>query len=68
MFKPYSYQRQAVEWILDHKACGLFLEMGLGKTVITLTAVRRLLSMGLVTRVLVVAPLRVAQTVWAEEV
>lgn len=41
--------------------------MGLGKTVITLTAVKELLQDFAVTRVLVVAPLRVAATVWAEE-
>lgn len=66
-FKPYPYQQAAEKWILEHKHCGLFLEMGLGKTVVTLTAVKRLLEDFAVSRVLVVAPLRVAATVWAEE-
>ena len=66
-FVPYDYQRYAINYILTHRACGLFLEMGLGKTVITLTAVKKLLADLMVTRVLVIAPLRVAQTVWAEE-
>lgn len=67
-FVPYEYQRHAIGWILDHPACGLFLEMGLGKTVVTLTAIDALLCDRFeVTRVLVVAPLRVAATVWAEE-
>ena len=67
-FKPWDYQKTAIDWILDHKNCGLFLSMGLGKTVITLTAVKRLLEDFAITKVLVVAPLRVATTVWAEEV
>lgn len=67
-YKPYPYQRKAEHHIIDHPACGLFLEMGLGKTVITLTAIDELLYNRFeVTRVLVVAPLRVAATVWAEE-
>ena len=54
--------------MIDHPACGLFLEMGLGKTVITLTAVKKLMwERYEVARVLVIAPLRVAATVWAQE-
>ena len=67
LFKPYPYQKAAEEWIMTHKRCGLFLEMGLGKTVITLSAVKRLIEDFAVTKVLVIAPLRVAATVWAEE-
>ena len=63
IFRPYPYQQAAIDWILQHKNSGLFLEMGLGKTVITLTAVSQMNF----TRVLVIAPLRVAATVWAEE-
>ena len=66
-YVPWGYQEEATRWILDHKQCGLFLEMGLGKTVITLTAVDQLLRDFDITRVLVIAPLRVAATVWAEE-
>ena len=66
-FKPWDYQQEAVQFILNHEKCGLFLEMGLGKTVITLTALAQLLEDYAVTRILVIAPLRVAQTVWAEE-
>ena len=67
LYKPYPYQEAATDWIMQHKSCGLFLEMGLGKTVVTLTAVKQLLEDFAVSRVLVVAPLRVAATVWAEE-
>ena len=66
-YEPYPYQKAAEEWVMDHKKCGLFLDMGLGKTVITLTAVKRLLEDFAITRVLVIAPLRVASTVWKEE-
>lgn len=66
-YKPYPYQEAAERWILEHKRCGLFLEMGLGKTVVTLTAIKTLLEDFAVSKVLVVAPLRVAATVWAEE-
>lgn len=66
-FKPYPYQQAAVDWIMNHRKCGLFLEMGLGKTVITLTAVNLLKENFAFTKVLVIAPLRVAATVWAEE-
>ena len=66
-FEPYPYQAYAIQWILDHPFCGLFLEMGLGKTVITLSAIKRLIDAGEVHKVLVVAPLRVAETVWPEE-
>lgn len=65
-YRPYPYQQRAMQWILDHPEAGLFLEMGLGKTVITLTAVKEML-LDEITKVLVIAPLRVASTVWAEE-
>lgn len=66
-FKPHEYQTYAIRRIEDQPACGLFLEMGLGKTVITLTAISDLIALGEVRKVLVVAPLRVAQSVWAQE-
>ena len=65
--KFWPYQEAAKQWILDHKHCGLFLSMGLGKTVVTLTAIRKLLAEGKIHQVLVIAPLRVAATVWQEE-
>ena len=66
-YVPWDYQKHAGKWILSHPKCGLFLDMGLGKTVITLTAVNQLIEDFAITRVLVIAPLRVAATVWAEE-
>ena len=68
-FKPYAYQEAAIQWILDRPAAGLFLSMGMGKTPVTLTAIDRLIYDRLeVQRVLVIAPLRVAQDTWAKEV
>lgn len=67
-FKPYPYQQHAIDWIIEHPAAGLLLDMGLGKTVITLSAIAQLKEAGLISKVLVVAPLRVAATVWAEEI
>ena len=63
-YHPHKYQTYAAEFIKDRNAAGLFLEMGLGKTVITLTALSDLIKAGQARRILVIAPLRVAQTVW----
>lgn len=62
-----GYQKRAVDFIKKHSRAGLFLDMGLGKTVSTLTALSDLLDKGVVTRVLLVAPLRPAEGVWRQE-
>lgn len=67
IYKPHTYQSRAIEHIIGNRYCCLFLDMGLGKTVCTLTAIDRLLRDVDVTRVLVVAPKRVAESVWATE-
>lgn len=65
----HPYQVVAVNHILDHTHCALFLECGLGKTVSTLTAINRLMYGDLsVNRVLVIAPKRVAESVWDAEI
>lgn len=65
---PHEYQAFCEDYILARPAAGLLLDMGLGKTVITLTAVNRLLyDFFAVTKVLVIAPLRVAQDTWSRE-
>lgn len=67
-FKPHGYQQAAIEWIYEHPACGLFLDMGLGKTVTTLTALRNIIyDYGDVCRALVIAPKRVAEETWPAE-
>lgn len=67
-YVPHEYQEYAKAFILEHPACGLLLDMGLGKTVIALTAVDELLfDYFEVAKVLVIAPLRVAQDTWSRE-
>lgn len=64
----HEYQKAAVSHIIDHPAAGLFLDMGLGKTVSTLTAINRLMNVYMeVTKVLVIAPKRVAEDTWTTE-
>lgn len=68
-YSPHNYQQYATEFIKDTPACAIFLDMGLGKTSITLTAINDLLFDSFdVHKVLVIAPLRVARTTWSEEV
>lgn len=68
-YKPHKYQEYATQRILDTPFIGLLLEMGLGKTVSTLTAIDLLLNDYFeVSRVLVIAPLRVAEDTWPREV
>lgn len=67
-FTPHSYQDYAIRRLLDQEAAGLFLDMGLGKTVVTLTAIEELVYNRFeVARVLVIAPKRVAQDTWTRE-
>lgn len=67
-FIPHSYQDYAIEKAIDTPAIGLFLDMGLGKTVITLTVLDHLKNLYLdADKILVIAPLRVAQDTWSRE-
>lgn len=64
----HDYQKACVEHIISHPYCGVFLDMGLGKTVSTLTALNYLMFDYLeINSALVVAPKRVAASVWQEE-
>lgn len=66
-YKPHEYQQYATQFILDHPVAAILLDMGLGKSVITLTAIKHLIDRGEVQRILIVAPLRVAKQTWPEE-
>lgn len=67
-YKAHDYQEYAKTRIIEQKACGLFLEPGLGKTVITLSAIWELMfDYFEIGKVLVIAPLRVAENTWTEE-
>lgn len=67
-YEPHEYQTYVTEFILNHPIVAVFLEMGLGKSVITLTAINDLLFDTFeVSRILVIAPLRVARDTWPAE-
>ena len=68
-YNPHDYQRYATEFIEKHTIAAVFLDMGLGKTSITLTALNDLLFDHFsVHKILVIAPLRVARNTWSEEI
>jgi SNF2 family DNA or RNA helicase len=68
-YQPHEYQSYATRFILEHPVAAVFLQMGLGKSVITLTAIHDLIFDRFeVRRVLVIAPLRVARDTWPAEI
>ena len=68
-YSPHEYQRYATEYIETHPVAAILLDMGLGKTSITLTALNNLLFDSFeVCRILVIAPLRVARNTWGAEI
>ena len=68
IFKPHAYQQHCINQIIEIKKLGLFLDMGLGKTVTTLTAIKELkYNRFQVRRVLVIAPKKVAEGTWTKE-
>ena len=66
-FMPHDYQTRAIKRIKQQTHCGLLLSMGLGKTVITLTAIQDLINDFAISKVLVIAPKRVAEDTWSRE-
>ena len=67
-WKPHNYQKKAVKFLLEHAASALFLDPGLGKTSITLAAIKMLKKKKLLNKVLLIAPLRVCYSVWPKEI
>lgn len=68
-YRAHDYQQYAIDYILEHPIAAVILEMGLGKTSITLTAIEQLIYERFeVSKVLVVAPLRVARNTWSDEI
>lgn len=68
-YEPHSYQQFAISYIEEHPVAAVLLDMGLGKTSITLTAINDLLFDSFdIHKVLVVAPLRVARNTWSDEI
>ena len=64
----YDYQQHMADWVFENPRCALWVDMGLGKTVGTLTALVRLINQFYVGQVLVIAPLRVARKTWSDEI
>ena len=67
-FKPHDYQKVALQHLLDLRRAGLWMPMGGGKSVTTLTALEHLACVEDVYPALVLAPLRVAKTTWPDEI
>ena len=68
-YNPHEYQNYATNFILEHPISAVLLDMGLGKSVITLTAINDLMFDSFdVSKVLVIAPLRVARDTWPAEI
>ena len=68
-YEPHEYQKYAIDYIETHPLAAVLLDMGLGKTSITLTAIADLLIDSFeVHKVLVIAPLRVARDTWSAEI
>ena len=68
-YKPHDYQQYAMRFVLEHPVAAVFLDCGMGKSVIALTAIYDLLFNSFeVRKVLVIAPLRVARDTWRRRV
>ena len=68
-YNPHNYQTYATEFMIKNPVSAVFLDMGLGKTVVTLTAINEMSRDSfLVSKVLVIAPLRVARDTWPAEI
>lgn len=68
MTKLHQYQQRAVKFIKNKKRCALYLGMGLGKTLITLTSIAELLDEFAIAKILIIAPKQVANNVWHTEI
>lgn len=64
----HDYQVRGVDHIIENEYCALFLDMGLGKTVTTLTAIKELLDNCIISNALVIAPKKVTQVTWSDEI
>lgn len=64
----HRYQRRAIDFVKDTNYCGLFIGCGLGKSIITLTAIQEMMDEVEIEKVLVVAPKKVAESTWSDEV
>lgn len=69
IYKPHNYQKYAIEFIKEHPVAAILLDMGMGKTSIVCSALNDLMYDSFeVTKVLIIAPLRVARNTWSDEI
>ncbi len=67
-FIPHDYQRHCIDKLIENPRYGLYIDMGLGKTIITLSAIKHLRDyMFLARKVLIIAPKKVAENTWQSE-
>ena len=64
----HDYQLYSMNFIMDHPYCGIFLDIGLGKTLTTLAALTKLREEGMKGHILVIAPKTVAKSTWQDEI
>ena len=68
-YNPHNYQKYAIEFIKQHPIAAILLDMGMGKTSIVLSALNELMYDSFeVTKILIIAPLRVARKTWSDEI
>ena len=68
-YSPHNYQKYVIEFIKQHPIAAILLDMGMGKTSIVLSALNELMYDSFeVTKVLIIAPLRVARNTWSDEI
>ena len=68
-YNPHNYQKYAIEFIKQHPIAAILLDMGMGKTSIVLSALNELMYNSFeVTKILIIAPLRVARNTWSDEI
>jgi SNF2 family DNA or RNA helicase len=63
----HEYQRRAIEFIHSKRKCGAYLDMGLGKSIISLSVIKDLTDACIIRKTLIIAPLRVCQSTWKQE-
>lgn len=68
-YNPHEYQKYAIKFIKEHPIAAILLDMGMGKTSIVLSALNELMYDSFeITKVLIIAPLRVARNTWSDEI
>lgn len=67
-FKPHNYQKTAIQHIIDNPRAGIFMDLGLGKTISTLTVINGLMHDFEIAKTLIIAPKLVAEQTWPAEI